>query len=196
MNELGDLLVVGLGNPGDRYSGTRHNVGAEAVHLLAARHDGRLRDDNKVSAAVGDVRVGDVRVRLAVPLTFMNESGRAVSQLLRRHGGEDLSRFVVVHDELDLDPGVVRCKLGGGLAGHNGLRDIDQHLRRRDFSRVRIGVGKPPGGAGHGANWVLSRVTGGERQVLDDSVATAADALEVIAVDGIDAAMARFNARA
>ncbi|MGI9576753.1 MAG: aminoacyl-tRNA hydrolase [Microthrixaceae bacterium] len=200
MNEFGDLLVVGLGNPGKKYAGTRHNVGADAVNLLAARHDVRLREDNKVSAAVADVRVGDVhagdvRVRLAVPLTYMNESGRAVSQLLRRHDLEDPSRLVIVHDELDLDPGVVKCKAGGGLAGHNGLRDIDQHLGWRDFSRVRIGVGKPPGGARHGANWVLSRVSGAEREVLAESVERAADALELIALEGIDPAMARYNAK-
>ena len=196
MSELGDLLVVGLGNPGAKYAGTRHNVGVEVVGLLASRHDGRLREDSKVSAAVGDCRIGSVRVRLAVPLTYMNESGRAVSQLVRRHEPDEPSRLVVVHDELDLDPGVVRCKVGGGLAGHNGLRDIDRHLGWRDFSRVRVGVGKPPGGARHGANWVLSRVTGAERKLLEESVVRAADAIEVIATDGIDAAMARYNARA
>ncbi|MCP4435654.1 MAG: aminoacyl-tRNA hydrolase [Actinomycetia bacterium] len=188
-------MVVGLGNPGSRYAGTRHNVGSDTVALIAARGGERLRDDTKVSASVGDVRIGDVRVRLAVPMTWMNESGLAVSSLVRRHEPDDWNRLVIVHDELDLEPGVVRCKVGGGLAGHNGLRDIDRHLSTRDFARVRIGVGKPPGGAEHGANWVLSRVSGSEREVLVGSVERAADAVETIATDGIDAAMAQFNAR-
>ncbi len=195
MSGLGDLMVVGLGNPGSRYAGTRHNVGSDTVALIAARGGERLRDDTKVSASVGDVRIGDVRVRLAVPMTWMNESGLAVSSLVRRHEPDDWNRLVIVHDELDLEPGVVRCKVGGGLAGHNGLRDIDRHLSTRDFARVRIGVGKPPGGAEHGANWVLSRVSGSEREVLVGSVERAADAVETIATDGIDAAMAQFNAR-
>ena len=198
MSPLGDLLVVGLGNPGSRYAGTRHNVGAATVELLAARGGGRLRDDRKTSSMTGDVRVGaapPVRVDLAVPTTYMNDSGRAVSQLVRRHDVEDWSRLVVVHDELDLDPGVVKVKVGGGLAGHNGLRSIAQHLGTRDWARVRIGVGKPPGGAEHGSSWVLSRLSGAERDEMQVAVGRAADAVEAIATEGVDAAMRTFNVR-
>ncbi len=192
----GDLLVLGLGNPGDRYSGTRHNVGADAVVELARRHGSRLKVDTKVGAQVTDVRIGARRVVLAVPTTFMNDSGRAAAALVRRHGIDDLSDVVVVHDELDLDPGRMKLKVGGGLAGHNGLRSIDAHLHAADFVRVRLGVGKPPGGPDRGADWVLSKVRGAARDELDVMVAEAADAIESIATDGVDAAMQRYNQRA
>lgn len=192
---MGDVLVVGLGNPGSRYAGTRHNVGADAVVLLAGRASGRLRADTKVSAEVATVRLGERRVVLAVPTTYMNESGRALSQLVRRHPPQDYADVIVVHDELDLEPGVVKVKLGGGLAGHNGLRSIAEHLSSTDFTRVRIGIGKPPGGAAKGADWVLSRVSGKTRSLLEESVVRAADAVEVIVASGVDDAMAEFNAR-
>lgn len=192
---MGDALVVGLGNPGSRYAGTRHNVGADVIVLLASRTSSRLRVDTKVSAEVATVRLGARRVVLAVPTTYMNESGRALSQLVRRHPPDDYADVVVVHDELDLEPGVVKVKAGGGLAGHNGLRSISEHLGTSDFTRVRIGIGKPPGGAEKGADWVLSRVSGKTRALLEESVVTAADAVEAIVNSGVDAAMAEFNAR-
>jgi PTH1 family peptidyl-tRNA hydrolase len=191
----GELLVVGLGNPGSRYEGTRHNVGAEAVELLADRLGERLREDRKVSARVAGARVDGARLHLAVPHTYMNESGRAVAQLVRRHPLDDWSRLVVVHDELDIDPGELKVKLGGGLAGNNGLRSIAEHLGTRDFARVRIGIGKPRGGPGRGADWVLSRPHGAERDALAVAVQLAADAVEAIAVSDVSAAMQRFNAR-
>lgn len=190
-----DLLVLGLGNPGDRYTGTRHNVGADTVAELARRHGARLKADGKVSSQVCDIRLGSGRVVLAVPTTFMNESGRAAAALVRRCGIDDLSRLVVVHDELDLEPGRMKVKLGGGLAGHNGLRSIHDHLHSADFVRVRLGVGKPPGGPGRGADWVLSKVRGKAREDLDVMVSEAADAVECIAADGVDAAMQRCNQR-
>lgn len=191
-----DLLVVGLGNPGERYAGTRHNVGADAVAALVRRHGGRLKVDGKVNASVGDVRIGSARVVAAVPTTYMNESGQAVAALVRRYEIEDLSALVVAHDELDLEQGRLKVKLGGGLAGHNGLRSIDAHLHTRDFVRVRMGVGKPPGGADRGADWVLSKVRGSARSELDVMVAAAVDAIDLIATDGVDAAMQRVNQRA
>lgn len=196
MGPTGDLLVIGLGNPGSRYEGTRHNVGAESVELLASRGGARLKDDRKVSARVADVRVGAVRLHLAVPTTFMNESGRAVSQLLRRHEVEGWDRLVVIHDELDLDPGTIKVKLGGGLAGNNGLRSITEHLRTQDYARVRLGIGKPRGGPERGADWVLSKVPKSARADLDVAIVEAADAVELIATDGVAAAMQRYNARA
>lgn len=190
-----DLLVLGLGNPGERYAGTRHNVGSDVVAELARRHGGRLKADGKVNASVCDVRIGSDRVVLAVPTTYMNESGQAAAALVRRGGIEDLSELVVVHDELDLEPGRVKVKLGGGLAGHNGLRSIDAHLHSADFVRVRLGVGKPPGGSDRGADWVLSKVRGRTREELDVMVAIAADAVEAIAAHGVDAAMQTVNQR-
>ena len=139
-----DLLVMGLGNPGQEYSRSRHNVGAEVVEELARRHGGRLKKARQQRALTAEVSCGRARLALAVPTTYVNLSGDAASSLIRRYGIDDLEHLVVVHDELDLEPGVVRIKQGGGLAGHNGLRSITQHLKTQDYLRVRIGVGKPP----------------------------------------------------
>lgn len=191
---LAPLLVVGLGNPGEQYAGTRHNVGTDAVELLADRCGVRLRPDPKTSARSERARLGGRAVVLAVPTTWMNESGRAVASLWRRHGLASPSGLVVVHDELDLPPGRVRIKVGGGLAGHNGLRSITQHLSTQDYLRVRIGVGKPPGGPAKGADWVLSKVPRSARTDLDIGVVAAADAVERIVAEGVDAAMQVVNA--
>jgi len=187
-----DFLVVGLGNPGAEYARTRHNVGAEVVELLARRHGGKLHG-TKGRARSDDVRMGDKRVELAIPLTYMNDSGEAVSALARRLGLEP-DQIVIVHDELDLAPAVLRVKFGGGLAGHNGLRSIKQHLHTEEFARVRIGVGKPPSKE-RGADHVLSKVAKRDREALDVTIEEAADAVERIVSDGVEAAMNRYNAR-
>ncbi|MGI9623092.1 MAG: aminoacyl-tRNA hydrolase [Acidimicrobiales bacterium] len=187
-----DLLVVGLGNPGSKYEGTRHNVGVAVLEVLADRHDGRLRKGKEL-ALVGEIRIDGSRVALAFPQTFMNESGRAVVELVRRYGIGDLERLVVVHDELDLPAGRVKVKLGGGLAGHNGLKSIRNHLHDDNFGRVRVGVGRE-GGQARGANYVLSRPRGGEREEIDIGTVEAADAVEMILDQGYEAAMNRFNA--
>ena len=186
-----DLLVVGLGNPGVEYANTRHNCGADAIGLLAERHGGSLRRD-KVKALADTIRVGGTQVLLAWPQTYYNESGQAVGALARRHD-LDAEHVVVVHDELDLPPGRIKVKVGGGLAGNNGLRSIKAHLGTDDFVRVRIGVGKPPGRQ-QGADHVLRRPGKQERVELDIAIADAADAVEVIATAGVEAAMTRFNA--
>ena len=192
-----DWLVVGLGNPGPKYARTRHNVGEEVVHLLAKRHDAPLKG-GRDNALIGEARFpigGDIeRVVLAFPLTFMNESGQAVSKLVRRYRIESPEQIIIVQDELDLEPGVVKLKNGGGLAGHNGLRSITQHLKTQDYLRVRIGVGKPPG-RGSGAGHVLNKIPKREREALDVSVEIAADAVELIISDGIDAAMQSIHGR-
>jgi len=187
-----DYLVVGLGNPGEAYARTRHNVGAEVVEILAKRHGGRLRK-SKDRALVDDVHIAGRHVVLAVPQTYMNDSGIAVGALARRHETAP-ERIVVVHDELDLEPAVLRVKAGGGLAGHNGLRSIRQHLKSPDFLRVRIGVGKPAS-KDHGADHVLSRFGKREREAVDVTLELAADAVETIVADGVDVAMNRFNTR-
>ena len=189
-------LVVGLGNPGKEYAGTRHNVGEQVVAQLAQRHGSALKS-GRDNALVAESRfappgVDGPRVVLAFPLTYMNDSGRAVQALARRYQVSDPGRIIIVHDELDLEPTVVRVKVGGGLAGHNGLRSIAQHLGTQDFVRVRIGVGKPPSkerGAGH----VLSKLPARERELFDVAVQEAADAVELIVEESADAAMRRFN---
>jgi PTH1 family peptidyl-tRNA hydrolase len=186
-----DLLAVGLGNPGPDYKGTRHNVGAEVVDLLAARHGARLRSGRQ-QALTGEVRIDGHLVALAFPQTFMNESGGSVAKLVRRHGIEDLGRLLVIHDEIDLPVGRLQVKAGGGLAGHNGLRSIRDHLHSAEFLRIRIGVGRPPGRR-EGADHVLRRPTKTDRDELDLMVVTAADAVEVIVTEGPEVAMNRFN---
>ncbi len=166
------------------------------VELLSRRHgSGRLRGMKGQLAAVEEVHVGDARVALAVPTTYMNDSGSAVRPLARRFRVDDLRRLVVVHDELDLPPGRLRVKVGGGTAGHNGLKSIQSHLHSADFVRIRVGIGKPPGRQA-GADFVLRRPSRGQRDLLDVSVSQAADAIEVIATDGVEAAMNRFNSNA
>ena len=186
-----DLLVVGLGNPGAEYARTRHNVGAEVVERLAARWGERLKS-GKERALVAEARVDGKRVALAFPQTYMNESGQSVAPLVRRFGITDLERLVVVHDELDLPVGRMKVKVGGGLAGHNGLRSIKAHLHSDAFTRIRIGVGKPPGKE-YGADHVLKPPGKRERTELDVVVEEAMDAVEAILHDGAPAAMNRFN---
>lgn len=185
--------MVGLGNPGQELTGTRHNVGADAVRLLASRLGaGALRPENGQQAVIEEVRLGERRVALAVPTTYMNDSGQAVRPLLRRFGIEDPVHLVVVHDELDLPPGTVRVKVGGGIAGHKGLESVRAHLHTSDFVRVRIGIGKPPGRQ-PGADYVLRRPPRAERDLLDVAVEQAADAVELVVTDGAEAAMNRCN---
>ena len=188
-----DLLVVGLGNPGDEYARTRHNAGRWVVDELVRRHDGRLRRARRLQAAVCEVRVLQRRMAVAAPVTWMNESGRAVAPLVRRFGIRDLERLVVVHDELDLPVGRLKVKIGGGLAGHKGLVSIRAHLRSDSFTRVRVGVGKPDM-TPKGGEYVLKRPGRVEQAELERTVARAADAVECFLEHGLEATMNRFNA--
>ena len=185
-----DLLVVGLGNPGEEYSKTRHNVGAEVVEILARRHGGKLRKQ-KERSLTDEFNVGGKRVALAMPLTYMNLSGEAVAPLMRRYGVEP-GRLVVVQDEMDFELGRLQVKNGGGLAGHNGLKSIVAHLHTQDFVRVRIGIGKPPGQR-QGADHVLRRFSKAERKEIDVTLEEAADAVELILAEGVEVAMNRVN---
>jgi len=185
-----DLLVVGLGNPGAEYARTRHNVGAEVVAILAARHGARLRR-GKERAEADEVRVGGKRLALAIPTTYMNDSGAAVQALARRYGVAP-DHVVIVHDELDLPVAALKLKAGGGLAGHNGLRSVKAHLKTDEFLRVRIGVGKPRSKE-HGVDHVLNKFSKAERAEIDVTLEHAADAVEVILAEGIDAAMNRYH---
>lgn len=184
-------LVVGLGNPGKQYDRTRHNVGAEVIDELA-RRVGVVLKAGRDRALVAECTLRGQRVVLAVPTTYMNDSGLAVRPLMKRHGLSDPTQLIVLHDELDLPPGVVRVKAGGGLAGNNGLRSITAHLHTQDYLRVRIGIGKPPSkeqGAGH----VLSKLPPRERELLDVAVQHAADAVESLLGEGLDTAQRTYN---
>ncbi|PHX92571.1 MAG: aminoacyl-tRNA hydrolase [Acidimicrobium sp.] len=192
-----DFLIVGLGNPGSKYSRTRHNVGFETIELLATRLNTTLKTgrDHALFAEVSTTtNTQSKHILLAMPNTYMNESGNAVGPLARRYAIVDPLKIIVVHDELDLEPGVVKVKSGGGLAGHNGLQSITQHLKTQDFLRVRIGVGKPPSKE-QGGDHVLSKIPARERELLDISVQVAADAVQLIVAEGLDAAMRNINAR-
>jgi peptidyl-tRNA hydrolase, PTH1 family len=185
-------VVVGLGNPGDRYEGTRHNAGAMTVDLLLDRSRSTLKR-HKSGVLAGEGKIADERVILARPLSYMNESGRPVRELLRWYkvGPENL---IVVHDEIDLSFGDVRVKSGGGTAGHNGLASLVSHLGTRDFARVRVGVSRPSGrreAAGH----VLSDFSPAQRKELPFVLERAADAVERIVEAGVERAMNEFNTR-
>jgi PTH1 family peptidyl-tRNA hydrolase len=162
------------------------------VELLATRHGQRLKRGREKSL-VAEATVDGRRLALAVPQTYMNDSGLAVAPLVRRYGVEDLARLVIVHDELDLPLGRIQVKAGGGLAGHNGLRSIKAHLHTEAFTRVRIGIGKPPGGRDQGADHVLRAPSRRDRVELDVSIELAADAVECILGDGVLGAQTRFN---
>ncbi len=187
-----DLLVVGLGNPGSEYRRPRHNVGFMVVEELARRHGGAFR--SKFSGSVGDIRLDGARIGLFEPLTYMNESGRAVAPAVRFYK-LPLDRLLVVHDEVDLEVGRIQARLGGGLAGHNGLRSVAAALGSPDFLRLRIGVGRPERGDPRPvADFVLSPFS--PEIDLDGILARAADAAETIALDGVEVAQRRFNERA
>jgi PTH1 family peptidyl-tRNA hydrolase len=184
-------LVVGLGNPGDRYAQTRHNLGAMTLELLLDRSNASLKS-HKSGCLVAEVSIDGSRVVLARPTTYMNESGRPVGQLLRFYRTPP-EKLIVVHDELDIPFGEVRVKFGGGTAGHNGLNSIVPHLRTKDFARVRVGIGRP-GGAGAVAK-VLDTFSRAERDELGSVLERAADAVTTIVEVGLDRAMNEFNTR-
>ncbi len=186
------LVIVGLANPGDEYVGSRHNVGGDAVRLLAHRRDARLVLERRQRALSVTVPTPRGPVTLAVPTTFMNESGAAVPPLLTRTSLEDLTRLVIVHDDLDLEPGRLQLKFAGGLAGHNGLRSIAQVLSTQDFSRLRIGIGRPARKE-QVTEYVLRRPTGERKSALETHVRAAADALELLLDEDFDAAQRQIN---
>jgi peptidyl-tRNA hydrolase, PTH1 family len=186
-----DLLVAGLGNPGRDYARTRHNVGFMVCDELARRHGGSFR--SKFSGELAELRVGERRLALLKPQTYVNESGRAVGAAVRFFKVQP-ERLLVPHDEVDLELGRLQVRLGGGLAGHNGLRSVAQHLKTQDFLRLRIGVGRPERGDPRPvADYVLSPFQAHED--VDGLVARAADAVETILGDGVEEAQNRFNER-
>ena len=194
-------LVIGLGNPGPRYDGTRHNVGADVVTELCLRAGEKLSPARRQQAELVCTRVSSAglgvpaadaqAVTLMRSRTYMNESGIAVRKVASV-AGITPDHLIVVHDEIDLDPGRLRLKKGGGDNGHHGLKSIRAHMRTGDFIRVRVGVGRPPGHQDP-ADWVLARVPARQRADMDVQVALAADAVETIINQGLTAAQNRFN---
>ncbi len=187
------FLVVGLGNPGKEYVGTRHNVGAAVVEALAEAHDCVLRKSRDQSLTA-EILLEGKKVLLAFPQTFMNNSGQAVSSIMRRNGISNPENLIVVHDEMDTPPGDLRIKFGGGLAGHNGLKSITNHLHTQDYLRLRLGIGKPAD-KDSGANYVLKRPSKAEQEIFSQAIQKAIEAIEALILEGKDAAMARFNNR-
>lgn len=184
-------LVVGLGNPGERYAQTRHNLGAMTLAVLLDRANASLKS-HKSGCLIAEVDIASRRVVLARPTSYMNDSGRPVGQLVRFYR-VPAERMVVVHDELDIGFGEVRVKFGGGTAGHNGLNSIVPHLRTKDFVRVRVGIGRPSD-AGAVAK-VLDSFSRAERAELPAVLERSADAVEAVVERGVDRAMNEFNTR-
>jgi len=184
-----DLLVVGLGNPGREHEGDRHNVGWMVVDELARRTDARWR--GKFSGRLAEVRLDGLRLALLKPETFMNDSGRSVAAAARFFKVEP-EAILVVHDDVDLEPGRLQARAGGGLAGHNGLRSLAQALGTQDFLRLRIGVGRPGRGDPRSvADYVLSPFDAEED--AEALVSGSADAVETLARSGVEATQQRFN---
>lgn len=191
--------MIGLGNPGPKYAGNRHNVGAMVAAELVARHGGGSFKAHKARAAVCELRLGVApggapgpRAVVAVPSSYMNESGGPVSGLLRFYS-VDPERLIVVHDELDIPPGTIRLKRGGGEGGHNGLRSISTSLGTKDYLRVRVGIGRPPGRM-DAADFVLRDFSSRERKELPFVLDEAADAVESLVSVGLLESQQRFHA--
>ena len=185
-------LIVGLGNPGNRYAGTRHNAGFLVIDRLADRWGAKV-EKKQLGALVDTARIGNGSVVLAKPQSFMNRSGQPVASLLGYYKVEPVN-LIVIHDELDLGLGRVKLKLGGGHGGHNGIRDIKAKLGQRDFSRVRFGISKAPEGWDT-ANYVLGKWPKSDHDTVESSIDQAADAVEAIVRDGLESAMNHFNMR-
>jgi peptidyl-tRNA hydrolase, PTH1 family len=184
-----DLLVAGLGNPGRKYERTRHNAGWLVVDELARRRGGTFR--SKFNGHLAEVRVDGRRVAFLKPETYMNESGRSLAAATRFFK-VDPETLLVVHDDVDLEPGRLQARKGGGLAGHNGLRSIAQALGTQDFLRLRIGVGRPGRGDRRSvSDYVLSSFQ--PEEDVDALVQRSADAVETIVREGLEAAQTRFN---
>ena len=185
-------LIVGLGNPGARYAGTRHNMGFLVVDALAQRAGVEINRE-RFEALLGRGEISDVPVILAKPLTFMNLSGRAVAQIVR-YFGIGAADILIVHDDMDFPVGDVRIKAGGGAGGHKGLLSIIDQLGEADFARVRVGIGRPPARE-TAERYVLERFSAEETQAFDCAVERAGGAVIAVVSSGVHAAMNRFNAK-
>lgn len=197
----GTWLVVGLGNPGDKYAWTRHNVGFMAVDELASRASVSFSADRSARADVATTQISgagfgiigspSAKVVLVKPRTYMNESGISVAKLASFYK-VDPKQIIVIHDELDLDLGRMKLKIGGGDNGHNGLKSVRAHLKTGDYNRIRMGIGRPPGSQS-GADYVLSKIPSSLRPDFEVSASVAADAATTLITSGLEVAQNRFN---
>jgi PTH1 family peptidyl-tRNA hydrolase len=193
MPEQAIQLIVGLGNPGPNYQDTRHNAGFWFVERLAERHGGRLLNETKFHGLLGRVRIGGCELRLLQPMTFMNRSGQSVAAVARYF---DIApeQILIAHDELDLPPGQVRLKQGGGHAGHNGLRDTMSALGSREFWRLRVGIDHP-GDRSQVTNYVLGRPGRDEADAIDEALELAEGSLADILAGRFSQAMNRLHTK-
>lgn len=182
-------VIVGLGNPGQEYKGTRHNIGFMVLEELASRYRVE-KQESCFDAIIGHIRVGSEKVLLVKPLTYMNLSGKTVQPLMRWYK-LDLNDLMVVYDDMDLPLGTLRIRAEGGNGGHKGLASISARLGSQEFARSRIGIGRPE--AGEAVNWVLGRFTKDEQEQVKKAVNNAADALEKWVQAGIDETMNAYN---
>lgn len=185
-------LIIGLGNPGTEYESTRHNVGFMVVEKLAAAHGIKLNKKSRL-ARWGLGTIAQESIVIAEPLTYMNNSGAAVKDILRSEG-VGFERLIVIHDDMDLEPGRIRVRQNGGSGGHKGIRSIIGQLGDENFTRVRIGIGRPPGRQDP-ADYVLSPFSRREREEIDFAIIRAVEAIEHIISNGVDSAMNEFNRR-
>lgn len=189
-DEQVDWLIIGLGNPGPRYRGTRHNIGRAVVEALAERLGVSL-DRVRANARLATCRLGEQRLCLAVPMCFMNESGRAVAPLARFYK-IPLDRLLVVSDDLDLPLGVLRLRPAGSAGGHRGLESVIAALGTREFPRLRVGIGRPPAGWDP-ADYVLAPFSTDEQPLAEQVVQRATEAIQTFLTEGIEAAMNAYN---
>ncbi len=186
-------LIVGLGNPGQQYEKTRHNAGFWFVDAIARTHGINLKSDNKFHGEVGKGRIDGEEVWLLKPMTFMNKSGQGIAALARFYK-IDAGNILIAHDELDLSPGTVRLKKGGGHGGHNGLRDTVAQLGSKDFQRLRLGIGHP-GHASQVSGYVLGKAPSGEQIEIEQAVDRALDELPLIVSGDLQKAMNRLHSQ-
>lgn len=183
-------FIVGLGNPGSQYKGTRHNIGFEVVDELSAAHGGSWRTNG--NSEVSEIRIGERALTLVKPMTFMNRSGQPLAQIVKFFN-ESADSILIVHDEIDIPSGAVRVKSGGGEGGHNGLKSISNELGTKEYVRVRVGVGRPPRVDWEVSDWVLSRFSADEKPLLTVAVGRSCDAIRCAVKDGVTVAQNIFN---
>lgn len=181
-------IVVGLGNPGRKYSGTRHNIGFMVVEELAKRYRVE-KEESKYDAIIGDIRIGAEKVLLVKPLTYMNLSGKTVQPLVRFYK-LDLNDLLVIYDDMDIETGKLRIRTNGGTGGHKGMTSITERLSSKEFPRIRGGIGRPPDET---IEWVLGKFSPNEKPLIDAMIVKAADAVEAWVKYGIDRAMNEYN---
>ncbi len=188
-------LIIGLGNPGKEYENTRHNLGYWVASEIARKHSATLSLKKNYKSLLAKVNIDGFAVIIAMPVTFMNNSGEAARKLADDYE-VPRSKIIIVHDEMDLDEGIVKIKFGGGSAGHNGLSSITDHLKTNEYIRIRIGIGRPKnqdGAENFYANYVLSDIPKSSKKIFENSVKYAAAAAEEILISGVSKAMNAIN---